>query len=92
MPEKPHSIGTTEDIQVLSHDKQRTTFSVANNHASAKIYWGRNRGVTVANGFPIFPNTVQTFSPLFGDDPTKEIWLISDTAATDVRVTWELKK
>ena len=91
MPTKVISVGTTQ-VLALDSDSKRSIVSIANNHASAVVYWAQIGDVATTTGFPIFPTTIQTLSPLFGDDPTKQIWLISDTLATDVRICWEIKK
>ena len=79
-----HSIGTTE-TKVLEYNKERTSLAVFNNHGSAVVYFRQDRGVAAANGFPIRGyGSISLNIP--EDDPSMELWLISDTASTSVRV------
>jgi len=55
---------------------------IYNNHASAVLYWG-DSGVTIANGMPI---PAGSFAIL---ETADEIFLISDTASTNVRLATE---
>lgn len=57
---------------------------IYNNDNSAIIYWGFNKGVTTSNGFPIPPKNDIYFDLRY---KKHDIWLISDTADTDIRIS-----
>lgn len=78
-------VGTTRRRAVHTDDK-RTSLGIANNHATAVVYFGHTSQLTVDGGFPILPKTTTFFNVGFGDRPDLEFWLISDTADTDVRL------
>lgn len=80
----PYSVGTTE-AKIASRQPERTSIIVVNNHATAVIYVRSSKGVAAANGLPISGkgNFVMKIPE---DNPTEEVWCISDTLATDVRV------
>jgi len=80
----PHSVGTSE-VKVASVSQTRTSLVVLCNHATATIYFRFSKGVAVSNGMPIFSNGVMALK-IPEDDPTQEIWCISDTLATPVVV------
>lgn len=48
------------------------------NLSTGKVFWGPDASVTVATGFPVLPS--------FAGDYGGPVWLISDTAAQDVRI------
>jgi hypothetical protein len=52
-------------------------------NGSGKLYWGYSNAVTAANGTQIFKNTTTSIDA----GPNLHVWLISDTAGQDVRVT-----
>ena len=86
----PLTVTTTEQLALLA-DVKRLIVIIANNSAAGKLYWSpiANRG---QNGFPIFPSTTQTFSPLLGDDPTKPFYLTSDQAGgIDIRISYTIE-
>lgn len=52
-------------------------------NGTGKLYWGTSSGVTSANGMPLIKNTMISIPA----GPNSHIWLISDTAGQDIRVT-----
>lgn len=80
----PYKVGTTE-VKIASVQKDRTSLVIICNHITATIYFRFSKGVSVDNGLPIYSNGVVGLN-IPEDDPTQEIWAISDTALTDVRV------
>ena len=76
-------IGVTEE-QLFGQSDRRTAWTLYNNHATATLYWTNKRGTAVANGFPILPGGAVSLK-IPEDDPTEEVWIISDTADTDTR-------
>lgn len=78
-------VGTTEE-RALGTSLTRTSVVIYNNHATATLYWSDAKGVSTANGFPIAPAGGSISLRIPEDDPTQPIFLISDTASTDVRI------
>ena len=85
------SIGTTA-VQLVSANEKRTALGMANLHLTAIVYYSTDPGVSVANGFPIYPRTVRDINIGLGDNPTPGIFMISDTAATIVAVTEQFRE
>lgn len=71
------TIGTSESTiaPVASQKKIR----LKNNHGTATLYYGFATGVTTVNGFPIEAGGLEEL------DYSGTLYLISDTASTDVR-------
>jgi len=80
----PYSVGAAE-VKIASGSPTRTSVVVMNHHATAVIYIRFSKGVAVSNGIPIYPHGFSSLK-IPEDDPTTEIWAISDTPTTDVRV------
>ncbi|MBA7646669.1 hypothetical protein ES703_54435 [subsurface metagenome] len=81
----PHVVGTTLEVKIASVQKERTSLVIVCNHATATIYIRFSKGVSVANGLPIYAGgNVSLKIP--EDNPTTDVWAISDTLATSVRV------
>ena len=81
----PFIVGTTAEVKVASVSKTRTSIVVVVNHATATLYTRFSKGVAIANGFPIYSYGFMGLK-IPEDDPTQEIWAISDTPGTQVRV------
>lgn len=81
----PLSIGVAAKRATHS-DKDRTSLGIANEHATAILYFGHTSELSASNGFPIQPKTSIFFNKGFGDQPELEFWLISDTASTPVKI------
>lgn len=80
----PHTVGTTE-VKIASRQPARTSIVVINHHGTATVYIRFSKGVSVTNGLPIYSyGNISLKIP--EDDPTREIWAISDTATTPVKV------
>jgi hypothetical protein len=75
-------VGTTEDV-LLIPNPSRTSVIIFNTHATATIYIysTKNRG---SNGFPIKAGGAMSFK-VPEDDVVGRMFIISDTADTDVR-------
>lgn len=80
----PYSVGTTE-LLIAKAQPDRTSVVIHNNHATAVIYFRGSKGVATTNGMPIAAGGSASLK-IPEDDPTAEVWAISDTLATDVRV------
>jgi hypothetical protein len=80
----PRSIGTTQS-KILDRQPLRTSLAITNNHASAIVYFRFGEGVDAVNGWPIRSYGSVTLK-IPEDDPTKEVWAISDTATTPIVV------
>mgnify|MGYP001328265274 CR=1 FL=1 len=83
-----YAVGLSQ-IRIVMAQESRTSLVIYNNHASAVIYVGA-KAQNFA-GFPIQPRGSISFK-IPEDDPTGDLWCISDTAATDVRVYEGYKK
>lgn len=59
---------------------------IFNNHATAIIYYRHATGITTANGYPIKPGSQDEMRVIGGT----VIYLISDTASTNVRIREEI--
>ena len=71
----------------LVHQKSdRTSVSFFNNHATSILYIGTDRSLTIANGFPIMPQTGYSFNQGLGDQPELEYFGRSNTGLIDVRI------
>ncbi|GAH59765.1 unnamed protein product [marine sediment metagenome] len=81
----PYIVGTAVEVKIASVSPTRTSIVVVVNNATATLYTRFSKGVAVANGFPIYSYGFMSLK-IPEDDPTKEIWAISDTATTQVRV------
>ena len=80
----PHIVGVTE-VKIASVSPTRTSLVIVVNHATATVYTRFKKGVAVANGLPIYSyGNISLKIP--EDDPTTDVWAISDTAGTQVRV------
>lgn len=80
----PYTVGTTE-VKIASVQKERTSLVIICNHGTATLYIRFAKGVAVSNGLPIYAyGNVSLAIP--EDDPTTDVWCISDTPATPVRV------
>ncbi|GAI39729.1 unnamed protein product [marine sediment metagenome] len=81
----PYTVGTAVAVKIASVSETRTALVVVCNHAAATIYIRFSKGVAIANGLPIFgKGSLSLVIP--EDDPTSEVWCISDTLATPVVV------
>ena len=82
----PYSVGITE-IKIASRVLERTSLVVMNLHATATLYVRFSKGVSVTNGIPVYHGgNISLKIP--EDNPTNEVWAISDTALTNV-ITYE---
>jgi len=81
----PFIVGTAAEVKIASVSKTRTSIVVVVNHATATLYTRFSKGVAIANGFPIYSYGFMGLK-IPEDDPTQEIWAISDTVGTQVRV------
>lgn len=81
----PFSVGTALEVKVASVQKDRTSIVVVCNHATAIIYFRFSKGVAISNGMPIYSKASMSLKTP-EDDPTQEVWVISDTPATPVVV------
>lgn len=70
--------------KLLERNPARTSWIIFNTHASAVVYIHQFEGVSLVTGFPIQPGGSFT-AKIPEDDPTFEIWIISDTAGTNIR-------
>jgi len=84
------SVGTAAARLVASHEK-RSALGIANMHTTAILYYSTDPGVTATNGFPVYPRTVRDLNIGLGDNPATEIFVISDTAATQVAITEQFR-
>jgi hypothetical protein len=84
------TIGTTPTQAVPSHEK-RTALGIANLHATAIVYYSTDPGVSTTSGFPIYPKTVRDLNIGLGDDPTRAIYVVSDTATTPIAISEQYK-
>lgn len=84
------NIGTTPVQAVSSHEK-RTALGIANLHATAMLYYSTDPGVSITSGFPIFPKTVRDLNIGLGDDPTRAIYIVSDTVSTVIAISEQYK-
>ncbi|GAH65005.1 unnamed protein product [marine sediment metagenome] len=81
----PYTVGTAVEVKIASVQKDRTSLVIVCNHATATIYVRFSKGVAIANGFPIYAyGSISLKIP--EDDPTTDVWCISDTLGTQVRV------
>lgn len=85
MPITVHSVGTSE-VKIAAKSPTRTSLAIINHHATATIYIKFVKGVASTNGWPIRPYGSVSLSELLGDDPTQEVWCVSNTASTSVGV------
>ena len=79
---KTVSIGTNQS-RIVAKQPDRTSLVIFNNSAAATIYIG-SKGQDL-NGFPIKAGGSASFK-IPEDDPSQEVWAISDGAGTDVRI------
>ncbi|GAH92072.1 unnamed protein product [marine sediment metagenome] len=79
-----HTVGTTE-VKIASVSTSRTSVVVVCNHGTATLYVRSSKGVSIGNGLPIYSYGFISMK-IPEDDPTEEIWAISDTVGTPVRV------
>jgi hypothetical protein len=63
---------------VLSSRKELAIY----HNGTGVLCWGVTSGVTLANGIPIYKNTMLSVTA----GPNTHIWLIADTAAQDIRL------
>ncbi|MBA7650260.1 hypothetical protein ES703_58063 [subsurface metagenome] len=80
----PYTVGLTE-VKIASIQSARTSIVVILNHATATVYTRFSKGVAIANGLPIYSKGSMALK-IPEDDPTQEIWCISDTPGTQVVV------
>jgi hypothetical protein len=80
----PYTVNQVQ-AKIVEPNKERTSLAIHVNHASAVVYFRFSEGVVAANGWPIRAyGSISLKIP--EDDPTKEVWAISDTTGTPVRV------
>jgi len=77
-------IQDTEETHLLTRQPGRTALGLYNNHVTATLYFRESKGVDVTNGFPL-PAGASIFFKIPEDDTTGQIFIISDTADTDLR-------
>ncbi|GAI01976.1 unnamed protein product [marine sediment metagenome] len=80
----PYTVGTTE-VKIASVQSARTSLVIVNAHVTATIYFRFSKGVSIGNGLPIF-NEGSASMNVPEDDPTQEVWAISDTPGTPIVV------
>ena len=76
-------VGVLEE-RILSAHPGRTSLLLYNNHATQTIYFGRSKGVSSVNGFPL-PAGVPLSFKIPEDDVTGELWAVGSGADTDLR-------
>ena len=81
---RPLTVDTSAVTQGASTDANRTSITFQNTHATAEVYLSSNPNVTTTTGIRIPPGAVITFAREYGDDPTLNYYLISDTISTPV--------
>jgi len=81
----PFIVGTAIEVKIAGVSKTRTSLVVVVNHATATVYFRFSKGVAIANGMPIYSYGFMGLK-IPEDDPTQEVWVISDTVGTQVRV------
>jgi len=79
-------------VRAVHSLKTRSSLVIANTSATAVLYYGSDNSVTVTSGIPIQPKTNAVFLRGLGDRPDLERWVVSDTAATDVRIGEETEQ
>lgn len=88
----PLTVGTTA-VRVFHPNPNRILIGMANTHTTAIVYYHKDRTRCNANeGFPLFPRATIVLQEDDGDDCTGELWMISDTASTGVRIQEDFKK
>ncbi|GAI12778.1 unnamed protein product [marine sediment metagenome] len=80
----PFSVGTSE-VRIVEVSPDRTSIVIINNHAAAVIYVRFKKGVAITNGMPVFSKATMSLS-IPEDDPSTDVWCVSDTPATPVVV------
>ncbi|GAH98444.1 unnamed protein product [marine sediment metagenome] len=81
----PYTVGSAVEVKIASVSKNRTSLVIVCNHATATLYIRFSKGVAIANGFPIYSYGFVGLK-IPEDDPTTDVWAISDTVGTQVRV------
>jgi hypothetical protein len=76
----------TSTIQIAPYNKDRTSISILNNHASNILYIGDDAGLTTTEGFPIRSYNGITLAFYSGDDPRRAIYAVASGASTNVRI------
>ncbi len=84
------TVGTTA-TKAVNYSPLRTNLAITNT-SSADIYYGNDSSVTTSNGFPIRAGATAIFSDRNGDDPRLARYLISGSAAQNVRIAEEYAK
>ena len=78
------TVGTTSvELKVGGSALTDRISATAYNDGSQIVYWGYTSGVTISTGTPIFKKQLVQWSV----GPGTSIYLISDTAGQDVRIT-----
>jgi len=80
----PFIVGTAE-VKIASVSKTRTSLVIVCNHGTATLYIRFSKGVAISNGLPIYSYGFVGLK-IPEDDPTTDVWAISDTVGTQVRV------
>jgi len=80
----PHTIGVTE-VKIASIQRSRTSLVIMNLHGVNVLYVGFSKGVSVGNGIPVYPGGNTGFR-IPEDNPTNEVWAISDIAGCTIVV------
>lgn len=77
---------------IAEHNKNRTLLTIANDHASAKIYVDDKPSVGSTDAkFIVQPKETLIFDGR-GDYPNRAYWAVSDTASTTVIVGDQYKE
>lgn len=86
---KPYNVTiSTTASRAIAYSKNRTSLALSN-LGTGTVYIGSDAEVNSANGYPILSTQTVVFSPLTGDDPRLERWLVCAADTQDVRVLEE---
>jgi len=72
--------------QVVYSNPRRTSLTIYNNSAGAKLFYGADNSVTPENGMVILAQSGWSFLKGLGDVPQAAYWLVADAEGVDVRI------
>lgn len=76
------TVGTT----AVKLDVPSTSRPLIQNLGTGKLYFGTDNTVTAANGIQVLAGAAYEFARPLNEGETGDVWMIGDTAGTDVRV------
>jgi len=82
----------TTPTRIIGYDPKRTALGLTNLDGANAIWFGADRSVSVATGYPLKAGAGRDFNVGLGDETELELWAIAETATVNVAILVQRSK